>query len=738
MRFRSFLASTLLLAACGGSGDESSGQFAAPADPRPASTIRMAELLDNLAAEVNEATAIYRNDEYVALLEASRPRFGMAMIEHANKLAVQLLRAGRTEDAIAQIDRLAEILESAGSGSEKNRRTLQRLRGLAYLRLGEQENCLIRHTIESCLLPIAGEGVHRIERGSRSAIEVYTELLGAEPDNLSFRWLLNLAYQTLGEYPDGVPERYRIPPDVYDGEAVTRRLRDAAPAAGLSHTALSGGVAMDDFNGDGLLDIVTSSWGVHDPLKFFSARGDGTFEDRTTAALLEGLNGGLNLNHADYDNDGDLDLYVMRGAWLGSFGEYPNSLLRNNGDGTFEDVTAAAGMLRLNPSPTAAWGDYDNDGWLDLFVANESRARPRPCELWHNNGDGTFTDVAADVGLDHTGFVKGSVWGDYDNDGLPDLYLSRIGDTNLLFHNDGPAAENGWGFSEVGERAGVTLPIKSFPTWFFDYDNDGWLDLMVATFAEFDGSALHQVVADYLGLPVEAERSKLYRNRGDGTFEDVSVRTGVDRVLLAMGSNFGDIDNDGWLDVYIGTGEPALGTLVPNVMLRNEAGKRFVDVTASAGMGTVQKGHGIAFGDIDNDGDEDVYAVMGGAYSGDIYQNILFENPSDAHWVTLRLIGTQSNRSGVGARIKVTVRSATGEVREIHRVVGTGGSFGSSSLQQEIGLGRAAGIESIEVFWPASGQTDRLVGPPMDAVLRVTEGRGTFDVVPSEPIRLGK
>ena len=155
-------------------------------------------------------------------------------------------------------------------------------------------------------------------------------------------------------------------------------------------------------------------------------------------------------------------------------------------------------------------------------------------------------------------------------------------------------------------------------------------------------------------------------------------------------------------------------------------------------MGNLQKGHGIAFGDIDNDGDEDIFAVMGGAYSGDVYQNILFENPSDAHWVTLRLIGTKSNRYGVGARIKVTVRTAAGEVREIHRVVGTGGSFGSSSVQQEIGLGRAGGIESIEVFWPASGWTDRLAEPPMDAVLRVTEGQGTFDVVPSQPIRLGK
>ena len=380
MRVRGVLVWVLLLAAC--SGEPGDGSSTTQADPRPTSTVRMAELLENISGELTADTAIYRNDEYVALLEASRPRFGAAMIEHANTLAVQLLRSGRTEEAIAQIDRVTEMLESAGSASEKNRLTLLRLRGLAYLRLGEQENCVTRHTIESCLLPIRGDGVHQIERGSRAAIEIYTELLEAEPENLSFRWLLNLAYQTLGEYPDEVPVRYRIAPAVYDGEAVTPRFGDAAPAAGLAHTALSGGAAMDDFNGDGLLDIVASSWGVHDPLKFFPARGDGTFEDRTETALLEGLDGGLNLNHADYDNDGDLDLYVLRGAWLGTFGEYPNSLLRNNGDGTFEDVTAAVGILSLHPSHSAAWGDYDNDGWLDLFVGNESRgARKTPVRV---------------------------------------------------------------------------------------------------------------------------------------------------------------------------------------------------------------------------------------------------------------------------------------------------------------------------------------------------------------------
>ncbi len=724
------LLATLLLAACAGGQDGDAPPAAS--DPRPASTIAMAELLDEIASDISEETAMYRNDEYVAFLEARIPNAGTQTIVLSNRLSVQLLRAGRTEEAIAKIDEVAGYLAAAGLATETNLRIHKRLQALAYLRLGEQENCITRHTIDSCLLPIRDAGVHEIERGSRSAIELYSELLEEEPDDLSYRWLLNLAYQTLGEYPDLVPEAYRIPPSVYEGEAQSRPYRDVAPAAGLAHVALSGGAAMDDFDGDGLLDIVASSWGVYDPLKLFVSTGDGTFEDRTETALLEGLDGGLNLNHADYDNDGDLDIFVLRGAWLGPYGEYPNSLLRNNGDGTFEDVTVEAGLMSRNPSHTGAWGDYDNDGWLDLFVGNESRGIPRPCELWRNNGDGTFTNMAVNAGLNIVGFVKGAVWGDYDNDGFVDLYVSRLAEPNLLFHNDG-----GWSFTEVGESAGVTHPLKSFPTWFFDYDNDGWLDLFVGTFADFDGSALADVAADYLGVSVEAPRAVLFRNRGNGTFEDVSAAAGVDRVLLAMGSNFGDIDNDGWLDAYFGTGEPALGTLVPNVMWRNEEGRRFVDVTSSTRTGNLQKGHGIAFGDIDNDGDQDLYAVMGGAYTGDVYQNILFENPSEARWVTLRLVGTTSNRSGIGARIKVVAHDEAGALREIHRVVGTGGSFGSSSLQQEIGLGTAQSIESIEIHWPASKQTDVLTGVPMDAMLRVTEGQGGFEIVTAPPIRLG-
>ncbi len=699
----------------------------------------MAERLQRLAEDAGLRNTPYSNDLRVEMIErktaasASPPPL-FFQVQHA----VELLRAGRSEDAVRQVHRLTGLLgKDARYSTPQNKRQLRRLKAISYLRIGEQENCILDHTIDSCLLPIQERGIHRLQRGSRAAVEIYRSLLEEDPEDLSSRWLLNIAYMTLGEYPENVPEGWLVPPSVFDSDFELQRFRDVAPAAEVAHLSTSGGSVVEDFNGDGYLDVVTSSWGPTDPLRYFENRADGRFADRTGAAGLTGLTGGINLEHADYDNDGHPDLLVLRGAWLGNLGVYPNSLLRNLG-GSFEDVTERAGILSFQPSHSAAWGDYDNDGWLDLFVANESRSRQHPCELYRNNGDGTFAEVAWSVGLDHVGFVKGAVWGDYDNDGRADLFLSRFDQPNVLYRNDGPGVGGSWSFSDVSAAAGIAAPIRSFPTWFFDYDNDGWLDLMVGSFAGFSSVGLDLVVSEYLDLPTEAARCRLYRNRGDGTFEDVSRRTGFDRVLLAMGANFGDIDNDGFLDAYFGTGEPALYTLVPNVVLRNDGGRRFQDVTTAGGFGSIQKGHGIAFGDLDNDGDQDIYANMGGAYSGDVYQNILFQNPGFGNrWITLRLEGVRSNRSAIGVRVHVVAQQEDGKLRQIHRVVGTGGSFGSSSLQVEIGLGRAVRIARMEIHWPTTGERSVYELPPLDCIVRIREGIADLEIVDSAPVVLG-
>jgi hypothetical protein len=264
-----------------------------------------------------------------------------------------------------------------------------------------------------------------------------------------------------------------------------------------------------------------------------------------------------------------------------------------------------------------------------------------------------------------------------------------------------------------------------------DYDNDGWLDLFVAGYEiDYLNADTEAVVAHYLGRETSEARPRLYRNLGDGTFEDRTAAAGLDRPLYAMGSNFGDLDNDGYPDLYLGTGTPSFEALVPNVMFRNEAGRRFQDVTTSGGFGHLQKGHGISFADLDNDGDQDVYAVMGGAYSGDVYQNVLFLNPGhDNRWVTLRLEGVSANRSAIGARIRLEVDTEAGQ-RTIHQTVSTGGSFGSNSLQQEIGLGRARRIRSVQIRWPGGKEPQELGPLEMDRIWRIQEG------APPEPVAL--
>lgn len=658
------------------------------------------------------------------------------------KFGVELLNAGRSEESLRNFNELEDFLKKLDSWEVKQRILVRGWQALAHLRLGEQENCLSNHNSDSCLMPIRDRGVHIAQRGSRNAIGALTNLLADAPKDMRARWLLNLAFMTVGEYPSRVPPQWLIPPSVFESAHDILRFPDIASALGLDTDALAGGVIMDDFDGDGNLDLVRSSMGVRDQLRFFHNNGDGTFVDRTLEAGLLGEFGGLNVISADYNNDGHLDIFVLRGGWMGAGGHYPNSLLRNNGNGTFDDVTEAAGLLSFHPTQTATWFDFNSDGWLDLFIGNETASKDTPqlCELFRSNGDGTFTDIASECGLTFTGMIKGVASGDFNNDGRPDLYVSWRGHENLLLRNDGPhdpakGPKGAWKFTEIGKAAGVTQPILSFPTWFFDFDNDGWLDLFVSGYGI---NNVGDIAADYLGLQNPAERVRLYRNRQDGTFEDVTRASKLYKVIHTMGCNFGDLDNDGWLDFYLTTGDPDLSTIVPNRMFRNAGGKYFEDVTTSGGFGHVQKGHGVAFGDLDNDGDQDIYHVIGGAYEGDNYRSALFENPGHGgHWITLKLEGVKSNRSAIGARIKVVVGSPGGD-RVIHRVVGTGGSFGCSPLRQEIGLGDATSIKAVEVTWPLTGKTQVLQGLAIDRFHKVREGEMQAVPWPLKPFKFSK
>ncbi|MCG8606662.1 CRTAC1 family protein [bacterium] len=700
-------------------------------------TRKMAERLRKIAENADPAVNKYINDKRLTYFQRKpQPRTPIGRFELKKNIGVELLHSGKSNEAVQAFSKILADMGRNTYGQLSTGQMNKRMReflAISHLRMGEQDNCVFRHTTDACILPIRGTGIHLNREGSEKAIEVYKDILNEHPNDFTSGWLLNVSYMTLGEYPDHVPHQWLIPPKVFKSDYDIKRFYDRAPELGLDVIGLVGGCIMEDFDNDGYLDIMASSNGLLDQLRFFRNNGNGAFTDVTLQAGLSGIVGGINLCHADYNNDGHTDVFVLRGGWMDEDGLHPNSLLHNNGDGTFKDVTENCGLLSFHPSQTASWGDYDNDGWLDLYIGNESFGRnSHPCELYHNNGDGTFTNVADEAGVAVSGYVKGVSWGDYNNDGLLDLYISRLLEWNLLLKNNGMNGKGEWTFSDVTEEAGTGEPLRSFPTWFWDYNNDGWLDIFVSGYQ----ANAADVARNYMGMPTRAERPRLYRNNHDGTFADVSKKVRVDKVLLTMGCNFGDLDNDGFLDFYAGTGAPDFRSIIPNRMFRNRGGEYFQDVTTSGGFGHLQKGHGVSFGDIDNDGDQDIYMVIGGMFTGDMFQNALFENPGHGHhWITLRLEGARANRSAIGARIKITVDTESG-VRQIHRTVTTGGSFGSSSLQQEIGLENAIAIASIEIHWPGSRETQVFSGISLDRIYKIREDDPELIPMATKTIRL--
>jgi hypothetical protein len=706
-------------------------------DPRFDGNRAMTKLLDSLNQNADPDINYYLSGRRAARMMEKKHNYtnGVDIIKWEAKYCFELLNAGSTEEGIKT---LTAMINNYQGGPEKalndpEFKVVFDLLAVGYLRMGENDNCVSNHNSASCILPLKSKAFHKNTKGSLSAIEVYTQLLRVYPDDLQSRWLMNIAYMTLGKYPTEVPKEYLIPFDALD-EKVEGFVpfENLAVDLGVDVNGLAGAAMTEDFNNDGHLDIFCSSYGLIDNVKLFMSDGKGGFVDETDKAMLMGITGGLNAKQADFNNDGFMDILVLRGAWLDKGGEWPNSLLKNNGDGTFSDITISAGMLSFCPTETASWADVNNDGLLDVFIANENNDENQyPCELYINNGNESFSNVANDWGLaGNFGFAKAAIWSDFNNDGLQDLFVSCLNYDNKLFMNRGRIGNSKkFKFENIADKAGVTLPKQSFPAIVFDFNNDGLEDIFCTSFpAEKLSLVGEEAALELLGKPSTAEKSRLFKNNGNETFTDVSKEMNLWKQTFAMGFSFGDIDNDGWLDIYAGTGAFEFTSLVPNRVFKNMEGKRFAEITHSSGMAHLQKGHGIAFGDLDNDGDQDIYTTLGGAVEGDNAHNALFANPNHVnHWITLQLQGKKGARDAQNSKVKITVSTAAGSQSYYH-VVGSGGSFGANSIQLEAGLGKATKIESIEVSWygnPKNKQVFKNVG--MDQIVKLTEGMAKIE-----------
>jgi tetratricopeptide (TPR) repeat protein len=669
----------------------------------------------SLAMAVKHLKDLLNPDDPDSFVNTRPSMVGQVHFSLAQLLAYQ----GKMDEAIEHWQQAYQIAEK---GAPQMLPELLEVLGTAYFHKSEMENEIYNHPGARCLFP-PNSTVHFAKAAdSEKAIQYFTRFLEQKPDSQEVRWLLNLAYMTVGKYPEGVPAKFVIPPSAFASEQNIGRFTDVAPAAGVDSVSMGGGAIIDEFENNGLFDIVTSSYDGCQPLHFYHNNGDGTFTDKAEQAGLSEELGGLNVIQADYNNDGCTDIFVLRGGWQSSM---PSSLLKNNCDGTFTNVTKQAGLGELTSTQTAVWADIDNDGLLDLFIANEQG----PSKLYHNKGDGTFEDISHSAGIDRVAFSKSVVAGDYDNDGYMDFHVSNLGGNNLLYHNNHDMT-----FTEVGQQAGIQRPFMSFASWFFDYDNDGWPDLFITSYY----MSPEEILRSQLNLPYNVETLKLYRNLGNGTFQDVTKEVGLDHVYDPMGSNFGDIDNDGYLDFYLGTGTPPFGDILPNVLFRNDGGKRFVNITSSSGTGDLHKGHGTAFADLDNDGDEEILIEMGGAAPADRHALRLFQNPGNNNdWIGLKLVGVKSNRSAIGARIRVDVENDGQTKRSIYRTVGSGGSFGANPLQQHIGLGHGARILNIEIWWPASNTRQTFSDVGKDQFLEIKEFEKSYTRLERKRVTLG-
>lgn len=590
--------------------------------------------------------------------------------------------------------------------------------GLAEFRLGEADKAAERfENIIQNYRRHSGAyyylGVYHLRHGDpEKAVANFKESLRLKPRDPETLWNLWTAYAQLGGYPEDLPEEFRIAVSdqrsAISGQPLTTDNYFTNVAADLKMDKVDGGrgSAWGDYDNDGDLDIVAV--GTYQPHVLYRNNGDGTFTNVAEQAGIADPRGGWGSLFADYDNDGYPDLYITRGGWSGAA---ENTLYRNNGDGTFTDVTHTADVADPQSSFCAAWADYDNDGYIDLYIANGVIGDGAANVLYRNNGDGTFTNTAETAKVANTGNSLGTAWGDYDKDGHIDLHVVNYGQSNVLYRNNGDGT-----FTDVTAAAGMSLAVTdAFVTFFLDVDNDADLDLFISNSGSFQAFIAGQITGS---ATHDSDRQVLYRNNGDGTFTDVTKESGLYHAYGAMGANFGDINSDGYVDIYLATGAPQMGRLERDALFQNNGDGTFIDATVALGLGNIGKGHGVTFGDADADGDVDIYVPVGGAFIGDQWHNLFYQNTGTGNnYLTLKLVGAKSNRDGIGAKVTLNLGDST-----IYREVSGGGGFGSTnSLPLEIGLGTHTKVDTLEIVWP-SGQIDTHRNLSVNQELLVTEG----------------
>lgn len=506
---------------------------------------------------------------------------------------------------------------------------------------------------------------------------------------------------------------YRFGPHMGPDDAAQFPFVDRTEEWGVGRWALAGSVAVADFDGDTFVDLaLTSTYYAPERFRSDPAAGLTTVADPVLDEISHVTPGVL---AADFDNDGWTDLFMASAAW---FGAGTNRLLRNDGKGGFVDLSdrGDAALAMQNSTGLAAL-DYDRDGLLDIAASGIKGGSAR---LLHNKGDFVFEETTDAAGIDASEILSIHLTaGDVNNDGWPDLFVNRFRG-NALYINRG----DGTFVDEAAQRGVLDGTPIGFATWMFDYDNDGDLDITAANFAMRAGAfqgGFGSFPAEHFETAVPSSPmfapSALYRNDGGGHFTNVAPQTGIIPASV-MGGQFVDMDLDGDFDIVLGPGSHPLMNMQPLLVYRNDGGDRFTQVTPVSAPRYYGKFHGMAFADLDRDGDPDLYVNNGGVMLSDHWRDLVLENTTRGkHWLHLRLIGTRSNRSAVGARVVVQVGA-----RSLTQEVAAGQGFGATNTPYLIfGLDTATAVDGVSIRWP-SGELQDLPALAADQALIVTEG----------------
>ena len=536
------------------------------------------------------------------------------------------------------------------------------------------------------------------------------------PADVRNRWMLRALTMMAGKPEETIPQEFRLkmPPSAPS----PFHLEDVTAEAEVGRLQLGRGAAWGDFDNDGREDILVGAERV--PFRLLRNLGNGRFTDVAgQLGLVDPVGlGCYAAQFIDYDNDGYQDIFLSSNGWGGGGRLF---LFHNEQGKRFTDVSKNAGFDQPINAFGSSWADYDNDGRCDLAVATGiiDPADGDRLRLYHNEGNGKFREVGLEAGLAQKARWISVCWGDYDGDGRPDLLANSFNAGCFLFRNLG----NGR-FEDVSKRAGVSSSREAYTAEFFDFDHDGKLDLFVSTYPDGD---LKTMIANRLSGQVVPgnQRQMLFRNNGDGTFTDTTESAGITGWYGAMSSQAADLDNDGFAEIVLGTGNPELDWTEPKALFHRDREGHFVDVAAAAGLIHFGMLHGIAFSDFDDSGNLGMFGSFGGFYWGTRETSRLYRNlGAGNNALEVRLVGTHSNRDAIGARVRSVVKS-----RSTFHWVNGGNGFGSlNSRVVHIGMGPNSRVDLLEVDWP-SGSHQSFRSVPAGQRIEIVEGQNAFRTI---------